>query len=665
MKNLFVAFILFCLIFSVKGQESIWKITDGGDICWEVKPDRYGHHDHIEMSGKRVSTVLRYGVAEDGRFEFSKGMVWPMLRTIPNDTHASLTRRVSWDVMDEVQINKFPFKSERVISITISGELKVKSELVGENGETLKLERTLFPSRELPVFCEGYKITNDGDKEVLIAIPNQRVSTVTENSNGVYGSYEIIYQVERKKPIKLKKGESIEFSASVAAYKKGEERVVIDFSKELASRDRLVKQVRDSLILETPDTTLNTMFNFAKLRGSESIFETKGGPMHGPGGEEYYAAIWANDQAEYINPLFPYIGYDYGNLSALNSYRHFARFMNDRYDPIPSSIIAEGTDIWNGAGDRGDAAMIAYGASRYLLARGDMDEAKELWPLIKWCLEYCKKNINEQGVVSSDTDELEGRFETGDANLSTSCLYFDALISAGYLAIDLKEKTLSKRYHKEAIKLENSIENYFGADVEGYKTYQYYEGNKLLRSWICMPLTVNIFERKDGTIEALFSDKLWTSDGLLTESGSETFWDRSTLYALRGVFASGEVEKGMEFLRYYSNRRMLGDHVPYPVEAYPEGGQRHLSAESGLYCRVFTEGVFGLRPIGMKSFLLTPRFPKEWNSIALRNIMAFGDCFDVEVKRIGGDKLLVKIFNNDKVFLSKKINDGESVKCSI
>lgn len=26
--------------------------------------------------------------------------------------------------------------------------------------------------------------------------------------------------------------------------------------------------------------------------------------MHGPGGESYYAAIWANDQAEYINPYF-------------------------------------------------------------------------------------------------------------------------------------------------------------------------------------------------------------------------------------------------------------------------------------------------------------------------------------------------------------------------
>ena len=87
-------------------------------------------------------------------------------------------------------------------------------------------------------------------------------------------------------------------------------------------------------------------------------------------------SITWNDQAEYINPYFPFTGYAYGNASALNSFRHFARFMNDEWKPIPSSIIAEGLDIWNGAGDRGDAAMIAYGASRFALAGGDRQQAE-------------------------------------------------------------------------------------------------------------------------------------------------------------------------------------------------------------------------------------------------------------------------------------------------
>ena len=65
--------------------------------------------------------------------------------------------------------------------------------------------------------------------------------------------------------------------------------------------------------------------------------------------------------------------------------------MNPDYKPIPSSIIAEGTGIWNGAKDRGDQAMIAYGAARFALASGDRAQAEELWPLIEWCLEYLKR----------------------------------------------------------------------------------------------------------------------------------------------------------------------------------------------------------------------------------------------------------------------------------
>lgn len=158
-------------------------------------------------------------------------------------------------------------------------------------------------------------------------------------------------------------GDTLYFAASLSAHREGEPSIRLQPETEKAKRMDFLKQLADNLILETPDPVINRMFAFSKIRACESIYETKGGPMHGPGGESYYAAIWANDQAEYINPYFPFTGYAYGNASALNSFRHFARFMNDEWKPIPSSIIAEGLDIWNGAGDRGDAAMIAYGAS--------------------------------------------------------------------------------------------------------------------------------------------------------------------------------------------------------------------------------------------------------------------------------------------------------------
>ena len=81
--------------------------------------------------------------------------------------------------------------------------------------------------------------------------------------------------------------------------------------------------------------------------------------------------------------------------------------------------------------------MIAYGAARYALARGDAAEAAEVWPLVEWCLEYCRRRLTGDGVVASDSDELEGRFPAGDANLCTSSLYYDALLSAAMLGREL------------------------------------------------------------------------------------------------------------------------------------------------------------------------------------------------------------------------------------
>ena len=653
-----IAFMPFCL----NAQDNQrWSLEKEGHIRWQ--PEKIeSHQDHIEMSGKTVSVVLRYGV-ENGKFILNKSMVWPLLRTIPNNTHASLMRRYNWDVLDMVNINGRSLTSEQVESIELKGILKVTSNYdEGRRGQW-RIIREYFPSTDQPALVESYQIINTGKNELAIELPQVNQKSITDPKKGVTGSFCIETLTDKSGHFTLQPGESLTFGASLLAYKEGEKAPLIDVQKEKGQREALVGELMNKLVLETPDPIIDRMFAFSKIRGCESIYETKGGPMHGPGGESYYAAIWANDQAEYINPFFPFVGYEYGNASALNSYLHFARFMNDEWKPIPSSIIAEGIDIWNGAGDRGDAAMIAYGAARYALARGNKQEAETLWPLIEWCLEYCRRQLNEEGVVASDSDELEGRFPSGDANLCTSSLYYDALLSTSYLCKELG-KSGASTYLKQAAILHKNMERYFGAQVEGFDTYAYYKGNDVLRSWICIPLTVGIDERAEGTIQALFSPRLWTKDGLLTQAGSETFWDRSTLYALRGVYAVGATEKATEFMKKYSATRLLGDHVPYAIEAWPEGSQRHLSAESALYARIITEGMFGIRPTGFKNFTLTPRLPKDWSFMNLKNIHAFDTCFDVEVKRLDNGKLEVLITHGAK---SKKhtIKEGGTLKIQL
>ena len=104
---------------------------------------------------------------------------------------------------------------------------------------------------------------------------------------------------------------------------------------------------------------------------------------------------------------------------------------------------------------------------------------------------------------------------------------------------------------------------------------------------------------------------------------------------------------------------MLGEHVPYPVEAYPEGNQRHLSAESGLYCRVFTEGLFGIRPVALNSFKLTPQLPGSWNYMKLKKVHGFQKEFDIDVKR-EGEKIRLTVTCSGVLIINKLIDNGSS-----
>lgn len=658
MKLFALAAILFPAL--LHAQATRWKLCEEGGIKWVVEND-IPHHDHIEMSGEQMSVVLRYGVEADGSFSLERSMVWPMLRTIPNNTHASLMRRFAADIPSLLQVNGRTLQGERVGRIVLDGVMKVYSTF----GNGIELERTIFPSPVLPVLCERYLLRNTGDKPITVNVPDSRSVYTTDPAAGVDGSYTMVLKTSGCGLRTLAPGEETLFGATVQAYSASQREADPSIDEQYALRITFRNTMWDNLVFECPDEVLNRAFAFAKIRACESIYRTRGGLLHSPGGESYYAAIWANDQAEYIGPFFPYVGYARGNESALNAYKLFARYMNPEFRPIPSSIIAEGADTWDGAGDRGDAAMIAYGAARYALVRADLEEARELWPLIEWCLEYCHRKLNDKGVVASDSDELEGRFPAGDANLCTSSLCYDALLSAACLAQELGEpKSTSAAYRKQAAVLKKNINTHFGATVEGFETYRYYDGNEILRAWICIPLTAGILERRQGTVEALFSPRLWTDNGLLTQAGSTTFWDRSTLYALRGVYAAGEHEAATEYLKHYSRTRLLGEHVPYPIEAWPEGNQRHLSAESALYCRIITEGLMGIRPTGFNSFELTPQLPDGWNKMSLRNIHGFGsEPFDLVVERINGPKIRITVISGGKSHrITSQVNKTITIK---
>jgi len=647
------------LSFTVNAQNR-WKLEPDGSIGWLVNKGE-AHTDNIEMSGRFISSIITYGVDEKGKLIINRQLIFPMLRTIPNDTHASLIYSFGPEASPMIRINNRQ-ANEIVKSFSIRGMLTIRSTI----NNNILVTRQLLPSTDKPLMIEKYMVHNKSGKDITVDVEEFEKNTRTHKEKSVYGIYEISANIVGSGIYVIKPEDSITFSMVFSGRRITEQKPVPDIDNELVQRTAFVNEMFGNLQFISPDSVLNRMFDFAKIRAMESIFETKEGLVHSPGGASYYAAIWANDQAEYANPFFAYTGYPTAIEAGKVSWSWFAKYMNPDYRPIPSSIIAEGTGFWHGAGDRGDQAMIAYGASRFALALGEMKTAEELWPLIEWCIEYCNRQMTPDGVVASDSDELEGRFPAGKANLCTSSLYYDALISASWLARDLgKPKSLVNQYKIRAEKLKMSIEKYFGAVMDGFDTYRYYDGNDVLRSWICIPLTVGIFDRSKGTIDALFSPKLWTDQGLLTQAGSTTFWDRSTLYGFRGVIAAGAVDRAMPFLKSYSERRLLGDHVPYAVEAWPEGNQRHLSAESALYCRVITEGMFGFRPAGLNSFTVTPQLPSGWNEMALKNIVAFGGRkIDIGIRR-SGRKIIVRIIVDGKETKSISVENGTKTEFKI
>ncbi len=178
-----------------------------------------------------------------------------------------------------------------------------------------------------------------------------------------------------------------------------------------------------------------------------------------------------------------------------------------------------------------------------------------------------------------------------------------------------------------------------------------------------MPLLVGIYERQEGTLQALF-EKLWTPLGLRVQTGMDIWWDRGTLYALNGASPAGGIEIAMKHLQEYSQSRLLGAHVPYPIEAWPENNQAHLAAESALYCRIFIEGLFGSQPAGLRAFTSKPAMPNDWQRMVLRNIHGFGQKFDLLVERIN-QRLHITLIREGHFDQKQLIPEGRLAKFSL
>jgi len=614
-------------------QEDRFRVTPTG-IAWDVIwPTGIPHQDHMEMSGRQISVILRWAVDSRCCLRLVRQIYWPGLHSRQDDVRGYLCREFADDAEPAIIIDGY---EERMVALKIKTVIMDGTfTAIHHPRRGLQLERRVFPSTRSPALIERWFLTNVGDHSLNVnlgGVDYQRTSRGADGVNRI-----LIRQAARE--FVLAPGEKHEAGFAISAMADGVVEPAFDLKREEECR-RLRTRELGKVVLNTPEPVLNRFFQMCALRGGESLFDTPRGLVHSPGGGDFYGGIWANDQIEYAAPWFGYAGDTLATEATLNACRIFAAAMPADGSAMPGAFDRIDHPS-NPGGDRGDAAMILSGVSRFLLILGDAAAARELWPALVWCLERCQRQTTPSGIIASDCDELEGRFSTGTANLSASCLAYDGYRHAALIARDLGFSGSADDLTRRAVALDQSIESYFGATVKGWETYRYHDGCEVLRGWIGLPLAVGLSGRADGTAAALLSDHLLTEEGIRTQQGSATVWDRTTFYALKGIILSGGLAEALPVLRSVCRRRLLGDHVPYAWES--EMGKVHLAADSTLYCRLIVEGLFGLQAEGLGRARIQPRLPADWPSMELRGIQVGGIRHDLLASRTKAGAITVNI----------------------
>lgn len=637
-----------------KEQHKCYRLYNNS-ICCTMRKAYLPYYNHIETSSFYNSCILFYGANEEQDLKLVKHLVFPTFRKKINDTRGSFAIQVE----DEVKLYYEDYLEEKLDKVSLNGKIIICSKL-----NNIKIKRTMFSSTDSASFITIYSIRNNSNEPLKINLEyDTLLYQASENECYENKTYQVKQHVVFDKnydssskqvyeTINIEPKQSVRFYSVISCLYDNDV-IKLDLEKQEYKRNRFLSTMKDNLRIKTNNNILNTLAYFCKVRTCESIFLTRNGYFHSPGGGQYYASLWTNDELEYTFPLFAYLDYKYGNKAAINAFDLYEKYMyQDK--ALVTSIIAEGIDYWNGAKDRGDGCMYSYGLSSYLLTKGDKELAKKYIKPLTWCLEYTLKQMTKDGVIASDSDELENRFESGNINLTTNSLAYISFVNSANL---LNELGIDNNYSSIAKSLKNNIDKYFYSEVEGYKTYKYCNEEKYLRSHQCYPLICDILDRKDEVTKALVESKLNTKNGFLTATYSDVFWDRITLMVIRALFIANH-NKASETLINYSKNRLLKEHVPYPVEAYPEGNQAHLAAESALYVRIFIEGILGYQPNGFNSFYLRPTLSPEISKITVRNVYFCNRKLQIKAM-LKDDKVI--IYLKDKKYTKYIINNNERI----
>ena len=262
-------------------MKHIWTVTeDHRALHWDCECKPEDHTDFIEMSGLYASAIITYGI-RGGRLTLQRHPVFPMLRTFPNNTHSSWQFDIPEERIPVVSADGKPV-AEYPCGIILNGTLEIISR---DDEAGLLVARTLFVSPDQTALCELVEYENMSGRPLTITAEGMETVQLARE-RGPHGLLISERTVRWDGPADgiLEPDATAVMQIVYAGRIAHQPTPEVNVQKALADRRARVNALTAPLTLSTGNDILDTMFHFAKIRAGESIYRTRCGDVHSPGG---------------------------------------------------------------------------------------------------------------------------------------------------------------------------------------------------------------------------------------------------------------------------------------------------------------------------------------------------------------------------------------------
>ena len=434
----------------------------------------------------------------------------------------------------------------------------------------------------------------------------------------------------------------------------------------------------NSLAIETPDTTLNRAFAWAKVNLDESMvcnpdlgcglvagYGLAGAASDRPG----FGWFFGGDAA--INSFaMSALGGPYRDLVRQGVFRFYAKYQ--RADGKITHEISQGAGKidWFGAypyafyhGDTTPFWILALG--EYFAQSADTALVRELWPNLRRAFEWSRKADSDGDGLMENPIAGAGALEVGDLQIGIvsdvylSGVWIAALQRFARIADVLGEGALARDATQLRSRALATLEQKLWLPSLGQYAFALLEGGRInenLTAWPATAMSFDVFNRGRGAQMAarLASSEIMTDWGARPLAASSALFDPlhynngAVWPFVTGWVALAQYRYGNPGAGYFAlsaiarttfdesrgrNPEVISGRVYKPLDtAVPQ----QFFATS-MVVTPLVRGLLGIEVDAVNGRLtLAPQLPPSWDRVTLRNIAIAGATVDAEITRTAG-----------------------------